>query len=84
MSSALGRERGPGAFSVLLKEEERTMNLILRFLKPHWKLCALTVVLLVADVAGGLFVPTMVAQMLNQGTSGASLEAISLLDFQSS
>ena len=76
MSSALGRERGPGAFSVLLKEEERTMNLILRFLKPHWKLCALTVVLLVADVAGGLFVPTMVAQMLNQGTSGASLEAI--------
>ena len=76
MSSALGRERGPGAFSVLLKEEERTMNLILRFLKPHWKLCTLTVVLLVADVAGGLFVPTMVAQMLNQGTSGASLEAI--------
>ena len=52
------------------------MVLILRFLKPHWKLCALTIALLVADVAGALFIPTLVAEMLNQGTSGASFQAV--------
>ena len=52
------------------------MNLILRFLKPHWKLCLITVVLLIVDVAGALFIPTLVAEMLNDGTSGVSFDAI--------
>lgn len=52
------------------------MNLILRFLKPHWKLCLITVVLLIVDVAGALFIPTLVAEMLKDGTSGASFDAI--------
>ena len=52
------------------------MNLILRFLKPHWKLCLITVVLLIVDVAGALFIPTLVAEMLNDGSSGASFDAI--------
>lgn len=52
------------------------MNLILRFLKPHWKLCLITVVLLIVDVAGALFIPTLVAEMLNDGTSEASFDAI--------
>ena len=52
------------------------MNLILRFLKPHWKLCIVTIILLIADVAGALFIPTLVAEMLNDGTSGASFDAI--------
>ena len=52
------------------------MNLILRFLKPHRKLCAVTIVLLIVDVAGALFIPTLVAEMLNDGTSGASFDAI--------
>ena len=52
------------------------MNLILRFLKPHRKLCAITVILLIVDVAGALFIPTLVAEMLNDGTSGASFDAI--------
>ena len=52
------------------------MNLILRFLKPHWKLCLITVALLIVDVAGALFIPTLVAEMLNDGTSGASFDAI--------
>lgn len=52
------------------------MNLILRFLKPHWKLCLITVVLLIVDVAGALFIPTLVAEMLSNGTSGASFDAI--------
>ena len=49
------------------------MKLILRFLKPHWKLCAATIVLLTLDVMGGLVIPTLVAEMLNAGTSGACL-----------
>ena len=52
------------------------MKLILRFLKPHWKLTLLTVVLLFVDVAGALFIPTLVAEMLNRGTSGAPFEEI--------
>ncbi|HIR84337.1 MAG TPA: ABC transporter ATP-binding protein [Candidatus Galloscillospira excrementavium] len=52
------------------------MKLILRFLKPHRKLCALTIFLLIVDVAGALFIPTLVAEMLNQGTSGSSFAAI--------
>ena len=52
------------------------MKLILRFLRPHWKLTLLTVVLLIMDVAGALFIPTLVAEMLNRGTSGAPFEEI--------
>ena len=52
------------------------MKLILRFLKPNWKLTLLTVVLLFVDVAGALFIPTLVAEMLNRGTSGAPFEEI--------
>ena len=52
------------------------MKLVLQFMKPHWKLCVSTILLLVIDVAGALFIPTLAAQMLNQGTSGASFEAL--------
>lgn len=52
------------------------MKLMLRFLKPHWKLTLLTIVLLIVDVAGALFIPTLVAEMLNRGTSGAPFEEI--------
>ncbi len=52
------------------------MKLIFKFIKPHWKLCAVTVLLLIVDVTGTLFISTLAAEMLNQGTSGASLEAL--------
>ena len=52
------------------------MKLILQFIRPHWKLCVATVILLIVDVAGALFIPTLAAQMLNQGTSGASFDAL--------
>lgn len=42
------------------------MRLILRFLKPHWKLCVLTVFLLIADVAGALIIPTLAAEPLTE------------------
>lgn len=48
------------------------MKLILQFLKPHRKLFAATVLLLIIDVVGALFIPTLAAEMLNQGTSGSS------------
>ncbi len=52
------------------------MKLILRFIKPHWKLCAATILLLIADVTGALLISTFAAEMLNLGTSGASFETL--------
>lgn len=52
------------------------MKLILRFLKPHWKLTVLTVLLAVIDVGGSLFIPTPAAHLLNQGTSGVAFEEL--------
>lgn len=45
------------------------MKTILRFLKPHWKLCAVTLLLAFVDVIGALVIPTYAADMLNVGTS---------------
>ncbi len=44
------------------------MKIILRFLKPHWKLCVITVLLAFFDVVGALIIPTYAAEMLNRGT----------------
>ena len=52
------------------------MRLVLKFLKPHWKLCVVTVLLLIIDVAGALYIPTLAAEILNQGTSGATFDAL--------
>ena len=52
------------------------MKLILQFLKPHWKLTVLTVLLAVIDVSGSLFIPTPAAHLLNQGTSGVAFEEL--------
>lgn len=37
------------------------MKLILRFIKPYWKLLTLTCILIIVDVAGALYIPTLVA-----------------------
>ena len=52
------------------------MKLILQFLKPHWKLTVLTVLLAVTDVGGSMFIPTLAAHLLNQGTSGVAFEEL--------
>lgn len=49
------------------------MKLILRFLKPHWKLFVITILLIIVDVAGALYIPTLVAKMMNAGTSESTL-----------
>lgn len=45
------------------------MKVILRFLKPHLKLCIITIILAFIDVIGALVIPTYAAEMLNQGTA---------------
>lgn len=52
------------------------MKLMIRFIKPHWKLCLLTMLLLIIDVAGGLYIPTLAAQMMNQGVAGSSFDLL--------
>lgn len=52
------------------------MKFLLRFLKPLWKLCLLTVFCIFFDIAGALYIPTLAADMLNAGTSSADLTAL--------
>lgn len=52
------------------------MKLVLHFIKWHWILCAVTILLLILDVMGGLFIPTLAAEMLNLSTSGASFDLL--------
>ena len=52
------------------------MKLIARFLKPHLWLCVVTMLLLIVDTAGALFIPTLASEMLNQGPSGATFDAV--------
>lgn len=52
------------------------MKLVLHFMKRHWALCVVTIIFLILDVMGGLFIPTLAAEMLNLGTSGSSFELL--------
>lgn len=52
------------------------MKLILRFLKPHWKLFLLTVFLLIVDVVGALIIPTLASEMLRQGETGVEMQVL--------
>ena len=52
------------------------MKLILRFLKPHWKLFLLTVFLLIVNVAGALIIPTLASEMLRQGETGVEMQML--------
>ncbi len=56
------------------------MRVILRFLKPHKKLCFITIFLAFIDVLGALIIPTYAAEMLNLGTEQtASVSALSVI-----
>lgn len=44
------------------------MKVILKFLKPHARLCFITIFLAFIDVLGALIIPTYAADMLNVGT----------------
>lgn len=49
------------------------MKLILRFIKPYRWLCAGTILVMILDVAGGLLIPTIAADMINVGIGGGNL-----------
>lgn len=48
------------------------MKLILRFLKPHRKLCVFTTLFMAMDMVGMMLIPTYAAEMLNKGSSAAT------------
>ena len=52
------------------------MKLILQFSRKHWLICAAAIVFLTLEVIGGLFIPTLAAEMLNLGASGATFEKL--------
>lgn len=53
------------------------MKFILRYLKPYWKLCAVTLFLMLADIFGALLIPTFVGEMINDGaTQGMTFSTI--------
>ena len=68
--------RDRALFYLYRKGLDRNMKLMMRFLKPHWKLCVVTILLLIVDVAGALVISTFAAEMLNLGTSGAAVESL--------
>ena len=45
------------------------MKLILRFLKPHRRLCVFTTLFMALDMVGMMLIPTYAAEMLNKGSS---------------
>ena len=52
------------------------MKLLLRFLRPHRALVAVTLLVLLLDNTGTLLVPTMLANMVNEGISTGSMDHI--------
>lgn len=52
------------------------MKLVLSFLKPHWKLCTLTVFLILIDVVGALIIPTFAAELMNEADRGVPFDTL--------
>ncbi len=52
------------------------MKVMLRFLKPHWKICFLAILCIFFDVAGALYIPTLAADMLNAGTTSTNMSVL--------
>lgn len=50
------------------------MKMILHFLRPYRRLCAFTILTMLLDVAGGLLVPRLTADMINIGVESGSLD----------
>lgn len=52
------------------------MKLVLSFLKPHLKLCTLTVFLIFIDVVGALIIPTFAAELMNEAQRGMEFNTL--------
>lgn len=58
------------------REGDVRMRLLLRTIKPYKALVAATLAALLLDVAGTLYVPTMLAGMINQGVTSGNTDFI--------
>ncbi len=52
------------------------MNVLIRFLKPYKGLVALTLAVMLVDCTGTLLVPTMLANMVNEGITAGNMQKI--------
>ena len=52
------------------------MKTLLRFLKPYKALCFFTLLVMTLDVVGALYIPTLVADMINIGIGGGDMGLI--------
>ena len=52
------------------------VKLVLPFLKPHWKMCLLTVFLLLVDVVGALIIPTFAAELMNEAGKNMPIDTL--------
>ena len=52
------------------------MRLVLRYMKPYWKLATVTVLLSFVESLATLLVPTFVAKLINEGAVGRSFRAM--------
>ncbi len=52
------------------------MKLMLKFIKPYRKLMLFVLLVMVLDVAGGLLIPTITADIINKGIGGGNLPYI--------
>lgn len=52
------------------------MKVIFEFLKPYKKLVAFVLLVMVLDVAGGLLIPTITANIINNGVSSGDMDYI--------
>lgn len=50
------------------------MRLILQFLRPYRRLCLFTILAMIFDVAGGLLVPRLTADMINIGVESGNID----------
>lgn len=49
------------------------MKLLLRFMKPYWKLSVFTIIVVLLDSVGAMLIPAITAEMINIGVEGGSI-----------
>lgn len=52
------------------------MKTIIRFLKPYKKLCIFTILFIIFDILGTLYIPTITADMINTGIGSKDIDYI--------
>ena len=58
------------------------MKLMMQFMKPYRRLLVFTLLFIILDVIGALYIPTLVAQMMNEGTSGSTVHDLYITGVQ--